>query len=360
MAKTCPKCGFEDQTGGPECPRCGLIYAKYKPPEPKPEPMEHEDKDRGLDGKIKQGKRPNLNTEIARIARECGDTQFLTKKELQYLPEIIQNGESILAFASGFMDNNSWLIVLTDRRIIFLDKGFLYGLKQTVIPLNRINAISGTTGILLGKIIITDGAGSRKISNVPKQTVKPFINKCQAALDALYSPSTAAATPQDDVYIKPEENEDAEYDLYPPKNNMDLPPVVGWITGIVFVLVALFSLSSFWESLWTHRTTRRPGNNDYQVEKTDQPTKKIYQPTKIDASIMAEEFVKQALKAPSTADFPWYNSDRVKSMGNNKYVVHSYVDAENSYGAKLRTWYICELRYIGNGKWFCENLVFDK
>ncbi len=35
MAVTCPKCGFE-QDDGTECIRCGIIFAKYKPPPPPP------------------------------------------------------------------------------------------------------------------------------------------------------------------------------------------------------------------------------------------------------------------------------------------------------------------------------------
>ena len=60
-----------------------------------------------------------------------GDDQFFTKKELKHLPEILREGEQLLAFTSGIMDGNTWLISLTDRRIIFLDKGMIWGLKQT-------------------------------------------------------------------------------------------------------------------------------------------------------------------------------------------------------------------------------------
>lgn len=35
MAVICPKCGFA-QDGGTECLRCGIIFAKYKPPPPPP------------------------------------------------------------------------------------------------------------------------------------------------------------------------------------------------------------------------------------------------------------------------------------------------------------------------------------
>lgn len=40
MSITCPKCGYERRPGDPgpveECPRCGIIYAKYRPPVQQP------------------------------------------------------------------------------------------------------------------------------------------------------------------------------------------------------------------------------------------------------------------------------------------------------------------------------------
>jgi hypothetical protein len=123
-------------------------------------------------------------TEYERIAREIGDDQFFTKKELGYLPEILFDGEQVLAFTSGIMDGNTWLISLTDKRIIFLDKGMIFGLKQTVIDLDKVNAVSGETGLLLGKISIQDGASTRTIENVWKKTVVKFTNKVRDAIEA--------------------------------------------------------------------------------------------------------------------------------------------------------------------------------
>ena len=152
---------------------------------------------------FKNASREELKKEYDRIAKEIGDNQFFTKKELRYLPEILQDGEQILAFTSGVMDGNTWLITLTDKRIIFLDKGMIYGLKQEIIPLNRVNAISGSTGLLLGKIIITDGAKDRIIKNVLKKTVKPFTNKCQEAIDAFNQRQMQSTSKvDDDPYAK--------------------------------------------------------------------------------------------------------------------------------------------------------------
>jgi hypothetical protein len=54
----------------------------------------------------------------------------------------------------------------------------------------------------------------------------------------------------------------------------------------------------------------------------------------------AQEYVAAMLKAPSTSDFPscvW--RDDVHYAGDGRYNFSSYVDAENSFGAKIRTYY---------------------
>jgi hypothetical protein len=54
---------------------------------------------------------------------------------------------------------------------------------------------------------------------------------------------------------------------------------------------------------------------------------------------MAQVMVEDRLKAPSTADFPVYTPGQVVSLGDRKWRVVSYVDAQNSFGAKVRTHY---------------------
>ena len=127
-----------------------------------------------------------LKAEFKRIAQESGDDRFGTKKELRYLPQILMNGEQVLSFASGTMDGNTWLIVLTERRVIFLDRGMLYGLRQTVIPIGKINGITGETGMIFGKIAINDGAVVHKIKNVPKGAVLQFTNRLQEVIDGAH------------------------------------------------------------------------------------------------------------------------------------------------------------------------------
>lgn len=143
---------------------------------------------------FKNANKEQLKIEYNRIAREIGDDQFFTKKELNHLPEILMEGEQVLAFTSGLMDGNTWLIALTDHRVLFLDKGLIYGLKQVSINLDKINSVSGTTGLFFGEIRIEDGASELVIKNVWKKTVVAFTNKVRDALHAYRRAASAPAS----------------------------------------------------------------------------------------------------------------------------------------------------------------------
>ncbi len=63
-----------------------------------------------------------------------------------------------------------------------------------------------------------------------------------------------------------------------------------------------------------------------------------YSPNRdLDAWVCAQDIVNSNLKAPSTAKFCSYTEATVTHSGGSDYTVEGYVDAENSYGAKIRT-----------------------
>lgn len=151
---------------------------------------------------FKNASKEELKEKYKEIAQRIGDDQFFTKKELNYLPEVLRLNEDILAFSSGLMNGNTWLITLTTKRIIFLDKGMIWGLKQTSIDLDKINSISAKTGIIFGDILIEDGATERKITNVWKKTVKPFTNMVQDAIENNRNSNRQPQTKEEDPYSR--------------------------------------------------------------------------------------------------------------------------------------------------------------
>lgn len=65
---------------------------------------------------------------------------------------------------------------------------------------------------------------------------------------------------------------------------------------------------------------------------------------KIMPSVKAEMFVKNQLKSPSTADFPFFNANRIEYAGNCTHKINSYVDSQNAFGAIVRTQYYLEIK----------------
>lgn len=108
---------------------------------------------------------------------------FYTKKEVKYLPEIMMEDEYIRALTSGYFDRRTVLAVCTNRRVLFLDKGFFFGLKQWQMSLDRIQSIDGDYTIAFGSLRIWDGASAINMSMVLAKSIDPFIKEVRQAID---------------------------------------------------------------------------------------------------------------------------------------------------------------------------------
>lgn len=79
----------------------------------------------------------------------------------------------------------------------------------------------------------------------------------------------------------------------------------------------------------------------------------------IEAFIRCKNIVENSLKAPSTADFPW-SPERVFRLENQTYVVKSYVDAQNSFGAMLRSNWHCKIQYTSGDERDASNWTLQE
>lgn len=126
---------------------------------------------------------------------------FGTKKEVKALPDIMEDDEVIQYGTSGLVDGNTILAVLTQKRILFIDKGLIYGIKSTEIPLDMVNGVSYSKGMLLGKIAVVNGAKTTTIENVGKNTCSIMADKIKQASE-LYKQSLRQTSQSQPVVIK--------------------------------------------------------------------------------------------------------------------------------------------------------------
>lgn len=80
---------------------------------------------------------------------------------------------------------------------------------------------------------------------------------------------------------------------------------------------------------------------------------------KTGAWVYAQYAVEECLRSPSTAKFPWVGSSHTSHQGGNIYVVRSYVDSQNAFGATIRTKFTCKLKWLGGRKFDLIELTFD-
>lgn len=82
-----------------------------------------------------------------------------------------------------------------------------------------------------------------------------------------------------------------------------------------------------------------------------------------------QEIVKQKLVSPASANFPTF-AQSMSPKANQEYLLSSYVDSQNQFGAPLRTAFICSVKYKSTStdetsqymidNWEVMQLVFDK
>lgn len=123
--------------------------------------------------------------DIKEMLSKSGSLILGTKKEVKELTNIINDDEIITYATSGVYDGHTWLVVSTNKRIIFLDKGMLFGVNQIEIPLSKVNAVKYKKGLFVGEIEIWDGASMFRVKSVLKKTLIPFINAVNNSIEEM-------------------------------------------------------------------------------------------------------------------------------------------------------------------------------
>ncbi len=86
--------------------------------------------------------------------------------------------------------------------------------------------------------------------------------------------------------------------------------------------------------------------------------KKTVQDLAIEAFVQCQGHVENKLKAPASAKFPFLDFKPLMSA-NNVFTIQSYVDSQNSFGAMLRTNWICRIQQNGKS-WELVDVQFHK
>ncbi|CAK1248324.1 hypothetical protein R82291_FJPPFKPJ_01547 [Fructobacillus cardui] len=104
---------------------------------------------------------------------------FGTKKEINHLHEYLEPQEKIVYAVSGGREGRSYLIVITNNRLMFINKNMFVGGDYEEIGFDYINAVSYSSKLVLSTIMITKGANTISIENVDAPI---FVEKLKKAV----------------------------------------------------------------------------------------------------------------------------------------------------------------------------------
>jgi hypothetical protein len=105
------------------------------------------------------------------------------RKEIGELPSIIHEDEEIFGLIQGTYNGGQGILVATNKRLLFVDKGLIYGLKVEDFGLDKVSSIQYETGILFADIKIMASGNIAKITNVEKSLGRTFCEKVRAKLN---------------------------------------------------------------------------------------------------------------------------------------------------------------------------------
>lgn len=137
--------------------------------------------------------RPDIQTARDRMSQRAG-----SGREIKKLAEYLWGGERVSHLASGSYGGGMGLVVLTDRRMLFLKDGWTSQTTEN-FPFDKISSVQWSGGMMMGKVIIFASGNKAEIAQVPKADGKAVVD---AVNNIIAGAPSAAAQP---VQVPPQQ-----------------------------------------------------------------------------------------------------------------------------------------------------------
>jgi hypothetical protein len=134
---------------------------------------------------------PTLEEVREQVGHLDGASKLLGRKEIKELPKVLWKDEAIEQMVQGMYGEGLGVLVATNKRLVFVDKGMLR-MRVEDFPYDRISSIEYTTGMLMGSVIIYASGNKSEIKHVAKDQCQAFANYVRARTTA---PSEHASAP---------------------------------------------------------------------------------------------------------------------------------------------------------------------
>ncbi|MDP9475631.1 MAG: PH domain-containing protein [Actinomycetota bacterium] len=125
---------------------------------------------------------PTLEEVKAQIQQLDNFSKVASFREIRELPNILWEDEVIEKMIQGTYGSRSSIgvLVATNKRLCFVDKGLVYGVRVEDFAYDQITSMEYKTGLLLGRIIVYSAGNRAEIVNCEKAQVQAFTEYVRA------------------------------------------------------------------------------------------------------------------------------------------------------------------------------------
>lgn len=182
-------------------------------------------------GAPRLAKDTDLRADIAAAKKKMG-VRLGAGREIKRLPRHLWENETVELMTTGMYGKGIGLVVLTDRRLLFVHEGVMSQSSED-FPMDKVSSVEWRSGLVQGEIVIFASGNKTEIKSVAKDDGKQIVDtirhRISAPSDGLPSArpssetSTAAADPieqlrklgelRDAGVLTPEEFEAKKADL---------------------------------------------------------------------------------------------------------------------------------------------------
>lgn len=131
--------------------------------------------------------RPDIADAVNRMPKNIAVAGLIKK-----LPSEIRDDENVLEIANGTYSDKPALLVLTDKRILFVGK-WMFETKSEDFPLARVSSVELKSGMMMSEIVIYTSNQEARIKHLTKPEAKSFVEKARTAVAAGGAPTAAPA-----------------------------------------------------------------------------------------------------------------------------------------------------------------------
>lgn len=132
--------------------------------------------------------------QIEQLANSKLKSRMGVKKELKTLPSHLSEGEQVLNLSSGMYDGANGLVVLTDRRVIFIEAG-LGRSRFEDFGYDKITSVQTSSGMMFGELTIHASGNKAEMKNMLKDRAKEIGEYVRNQINAPAAVHTSGAPP---------------------------------------------------------------------------------------------------------------------------------------------------------------------